>query len=53
MIASNPTIGFDTGVENAVEAIRKLKTTVPSNTNVGGKYLPRGKKIYEKASIAG
>lgn len=26
--------------------------TVPSNTNVGGKYLPRGKKIYEKAITA-
>lgn len=34
MIASNPTIGFDTGVENAVEAIRKLKTTAASHRRV-------------------
>ncbi len=34
MVASNPTIGFDTGVENAVEAIRKLKTTAASHRRV-------------------
>lgn len=34
MVASNPTIGFDTGVENAVEAIRKLKTTASSHRRV-------------------
>lgn len=34
MIASNPTIGFETAVENAVEAIRKLKTTAYSHRRV-------------------
>ena len=34
MSASNPTIGFETAVENAVEAIRKLKTTAFSHRRV-------------------
>ena len=34
MIASNPTIGFQTAVENAVEAIRKVKTTAYSHRRV-------------------
>ena len=34
MVASNPTIGFDTAVENAVDAIRKLKTTASSHRRV-------------------
>lgn len=34
MIASNPTIGFGTAVENAVEAIRKVKTTAYSHRRV-------------------
>lgn len=34
MIASNPTIGFRTAVENAVEAIRKVKTTAYSHRRV-------------------
>lgn len=34
MSGSNPTIGFQTAVENAVEAIRKLKTTAYSHRRV-------------------
>ncbi|MEG2348194.1 MAG: ATP-dependent 6-phosphofructokinase [Clostridia bacterium] len=34
MAASNPTIGFDTAVENAVDAIRKLKSTAFSHRRV-------------------
>ena len=34
MVASNPTIGFQTAVENAVEAIRKVKTTAFSHRRV-------------------
>ena len=34
MVASNPTIGFRTAVENAVEAIRKVKTTAYSHRRV-------------------
>ncbi len=34
MSASNPTIGFQTAVENSVEAIRKLKTTAYSHRRV-------------------
>lgn len=34
MIASNPTIGFDTAVETAVEAIRKIRTTASSHRRV-------------------
>ena len=34
MVASNPTIGFQTAVENAVEAIRKVKTTAYSHRRV-------------------
>lgn len=34
MVASNPTVGFRTAVENAVEAIRKLKTTAYSHRRV-------------------
>ncbi len=34
MVASNPTIGFETAVENAVLAIRKLKTTAYSHRRV-------------------
>ncbi len=34
MIASNPTIGFQTAVENAVQAIRKVKTTAFSHRRV-------------------
>lgn len=34
MIASNPTIGFRTAVENAVAAIRKVKTTAYSHRRV-------------------
>ncbi len=34
MIASNPTIGFRTAVENAVEATRKVKTTAYSHRRV-------------------
>ncbi len=34
MSGSNPTIGFETAVENAVEAIRKLKTTAYSHRRV-------------------
>lgn len=34
MCASNPTIGFETAVENAVDAIRKLKTTANSHRRV-------------------
>lgn len=34
MVASNPTIGFETAIENAVEAIRKLKTTAYSHRRV-------------------
>ena len=34
MVASNPTIGFNTAVENAVDAIRKLRTTAFSHRRV-------------------
>lgn len=34
MSASNPTIGFNTAVENAVDAIRKLKSTAYSHRRV-------------------
>jgi len=34
MVASNPTVGFRTAVENAVEAIRKIKTTAYSHRRV-------------------
>lgn len=34
MVASNPTVGFQTAVENAVEAIRKIKTTAYSHRRV-------------------
>ncbi|MEG0872811.1 MAG: ATP-dependent 6-phosphofructokinase [Clostridia bacterium] len=34
MVASNPTIGFNTAVGNAVDAIRKLKTTAYSHRRV-------------------
>ncbi len=34
MVASNPTIGFQTAVENAVEAIRKVKTSAYSHRRV-------------------
>ncbi len=34
MSASNPTIGFDTAVETAVDAIRKLRTTASSHRRV-------------------
>lgn len=34
MVASNPTIGFETALENAVDAIRKLKTTAYSHRRV-------------------
>lgn len=34
MVASEPTIGFQTAIENAVEAIRKLKTTAYSHRRV-------------------
>ena len=34
MVASNPTVGFETAVENAVDAIRKLKTTASSHRRV-------------------
>ena len=34
MSASNPTIGFDTAVETAVEAIRKIRTTASSHRRV-------------------
>ena len=34
MIASNPTIGFETAVETAVEAIRKIRTTAASHRRV-------------------
>ncbi len=34
MVASNPTIGFQTAVENATQAIRKLKTTAYSHRRV-------------------
>ena len=34
MSASNPTIGFDTAVENVVDAVRKLKTTAYSHRRV-------------------
>jgi 6-phosphofructokinase 1 len=34
MVASDPTIGFTTAVENAVECIRKLKTTAYSHRRV-------------------
>ncbi len=34
MVASDPTIGFQTAVENAVEAIRKVKTTAYSHRRV-------------------
>ncbi len=34
MSASNPTIGFQTAVENSVEAIRKLKTTAYSHRRI-------------------
>lgn len=34
MLASEPTIGFQTAVENSVEAIRKLKTTAYSHRRV-------------------
>lgn len=34
MEASNPTIGFETAIENAVDAIRKLKTTAFSHRRV-------------------
>lgn len=34
MIASNPTLGFDTAIENVVDAIAKLKTTAYSHRRV-------------------
>lgn len=34
MVASNPTIGFQTAIENAVEAIRKVKTSAYSHRRV-------------------